>query len=112
MSKFSKAELKQRAFERIARVLKEFYDEQAEAFQAKGDVGVHSRLFDTLILDDYVFIGTSEEATKPGNMRYREHVVPCAYIRTYAFKMYQERSTENDVAGMIVNLFENSTHYT
>jgi len=71
MTKFSNDELKQRTFERIAWVLKHFYDEQTDEF--KGKAALHSRVFDTLIYDDYIFIGkseaaTKEAATKPWNM--------------------------------------------
>jgi hypothetical protein len=93
MSKFSKDELKQRAFDRIAWVLKHFYDEQAEEFKAKGEARVHTRVFETLIPDAYVEIGK-----RKADITYREHLVPCAYIRDRAFKMYQEGSTVNDVA--------------
>jgi hypothetical protein len=42
----------------------------------------------------------------PTTAAYREHLVPCAYIRDRAFKMYQEGSTVNDVAGMVGRLLK------
>jgi hypothetical protein len=102
MGKFSPDELKQRAFERTAWVLKHFYDEQAEEFERKASL--HSRVFDTLIYDEYICIGKSEALAKQGGNGHREHVVPCAYIRDCAFKMYQQECTVNDVARMIGRL--------
>jgi hypothetical protein len=105
MSKFSDDELKKRAFERTAWVLKHCYDEQAEEFT--GEARLHSRLFDTLIPDVYVFIGKSAAAvvaTEQGKLPYREHVVPCAYIRNLSFKLYSEGKTVDDVASMVKRL--------
>jgi hypothetical protein len=88
MSKFSNAELKQRAFERIAWVLKHFYDEKAEEFKATGKVRLHSRVFEHLIFDEYIDLGKSEAARNQEGNPHREHVVPCYYIRDLAFKLY------------------------
>jgi hypothetical protein len=107
MSKFINDELRQRAFERIAWVLKHFYDEQAEEFKDTGHPRLHSRVFEHLIFDEYIFLGISEaanEAIKQGRMPHREHVVPCAYIRDLAFKLYQEGRTTNEVASIVGRL--------
>jgi hypothetical protein len=99
MAKFGDDALKRRAFERIAWVLKHFYDEQAEEF--KGNASLHTRIFETLIFPKYVEIIGKSDKLKPGDKGYREHVVPCAYIRNIAFKMYHGGRTEDDVAKMV-----------
>jgi hypothetical protein len=99
MPKFSDDALKRRAFERIAWVLKHFYDEQAEDF--KGDASLHTRVFETLIFPKYIEIIWKSENLKPGDNGYKEHVVPCAYIRNIAFRMYHDGRTEDDVAKMV-----------
>ena len=104
MSRFGIDKLKQRSFERIAFVLKHFYEEQAEDFKA-GNIALHSRIFDTLILDEYIYIGKSEAAAKL-KVPYKEHVVPCAYIRNCAFRLYSEEKTVNDVAKMVSKLLK------
>ena len=73
MSDFNKQELRARAFQRIAFVLHHYWEEQKNAPDRAARV--HSRIFDTLIYDGYINIGTS---VKGGD--HREHLVPCAYL--------------------------------
>jgi len=90
-------ELRTRAFERVAHVLHSFWEEQR--YSQPRSAAVHSRLFDTLVYDKFI------ELNKKGPGRsYREHVVPCAYIRDLAFEMYWEGQTPADVALMIGRL--------
>ncbi len=59
MRKFSKAEKKQRAFKRVAWVLRECYEESWEEFEIKRATGVHTRIFETMIPYEYVKYGKS-----------------------------------------------------
>ena len=105
MTKFSHDELKQRAFERAALVLRHFYEEQKDEF--KDDAKLHTRIFETLIAPAHIdVLGMSEELKKQNCKEYREHVVPCAWIRNRAFAMYHEGATENDVASMVRRLLK------
>lgn len=79
--KFTTEQLKLRAFERAAVVLYSFWEEQRE--NESRDVAVHSRIFDILIHGSYIEVNTPD-----ASRTYPEHVVPCAYIRNLAFKMY------------------------
>jgi len=106
MSKFSDDELKQRAFQRIAWVIKHFYDEQAEEFKTKGEIRLHSTVFEHLIFDEYINLGKSEAAVEQGGRPYKEHVVPYAYIRNLSFRLYQQGRTENEVANMVGRLLK------
>lgn len=99
MSGFTFEQLKRRSFERVAWVLKHFFDEQKDEF--RGEARLHSRIFDTLIFDEYINLGESEELKNTGGSRHREHLVPCAYIRDLAFKMYLAGKQESEVADMI-----------
>jgi len=78
------------AFHRVAYVLKSLW---------KDGRGAHSRLFETLVGDDDIVIGTSVEGGG-----YREHVVPCCLIRDIAFDMYDKQRTVDDVAEMVGRL--------
>ena len=95
--KFTKEELKQRAFDRAAWVLKHFWDEQCG--DIKREVRVHSRLFDPLVPRIYIEMGTSIEGG--GHI---EHLVPCVVLRDLAFKMYWDNKTEKDVSEMLSRL--------
>jgi len=94
---FPKKELKLRAFRRAADVLYSFWEEQKDNLPRSA--AVHSRLFDTLIYDEYI-----ELNKKAPGRRYPEHVVPCAYIRNLAFEMYWKGESPADVAVMIGRL--------
>lgn len=95
--KFTIEELKQRAFERAAWVLKHFWDEQR--YDLKREVRVHSRLFDPLVPRIYIEMGTSKKGD--GHI---EHLVPCVVLRDLAFKMYWDNKTEKDVSEMLGRL--------
>ena len=97
MSIFTNKELRERAFNRAALMLYSFWEEQKENMPRT--VSVHSRIFDTLIYDDYIVLNK-----KAPNRKYPEHVVPCAYIRNLAFDMYWDGKTIDDVAEMINRL--------
>ena len=97
MSIFTNKELRERAFNRAALMLYSFWEEQKENMPRT--VSVHSRIFDTLIYDDYIVLNK-----KAPNRKYPEHVVPCAYIRNLAFDMYWNEKSIDDVAGMIGRL--------
>ncbi|SDW57649.1 hypothetical protein SAMN05421882_10176 [Nitrosomonas communis] len=88
---FSRQELKLRAFRRAADVLYSFWEEQKD--YVPRSAAVHSRLFDTLIYNEYI-----ELNRKAPGRRYPEHVVPCAYIRNLAFEMYWHGDRPDDVA--------------
>jgi hypothetical protein len=90
-------ELRERAFERAALALFSFWEEQKDNHPRSA--AVHSRLFETLIYNEYIEL--NEKA--PGR-KYPEHVVPCAYIRNLAFDMFWDGKTTNDVAAMIGRL--------
>lgn len=87
MNKYSIAQLKTRCCERAAYVLKGNYEE---------DSGVHSRIFEVLIPDNYVITGESL-----AGKGYREHIVPCAFIRDECMKMYGDDAEIKDVAEAI-----------
>lgn len=94
---FTKEELKKRSFERAAAVLYSFWEEQRE--NNPRTVAVHSRLFDTLIYNEYI-----ELNEKTTDRKYPEHVVSCAYIRNLAFEMFWNDKCIDDVAEMIGKL--------
>jgi len=94
---FSYDELRRRAFERAAIALFSFWEEQKDNLPRS--VAVHSRIFDTLIYNEYI-----ELNDKTPDRTYKEHVVPCAYIRNHAFNMFWDGKTTADVATMIGRL--------
>jgi hypothetical protein len=99
VEKFTEQQLRQRAFVRAAWVLQHYWEEQQHDTKRDGsreDARVHSRLFDPLIYEKYVFAGTS---TKGGG--YKEHLVPCAMLRNHAFEMYWDNKSIEDVALML-----------
>jgi hypothetical protein len=96
MGRFTEEELRQRAFERAAWVLKHFWEEQQDKNQGKADV--HSRLFDTLVYD----LPVKGRSINGGG--HTEHLVPCALLRDHAFKMFWEGKSELDVALMLRRL--------
>jgi hypothetical protein len=94
---FTYEELRERAFNRAAIVLYSFWEEQKD--NEPRTAAVHSRLFETVIYNEYI-----ELNRKSSERRYPEHVVPCAFIRDQAFKMYWDGKTSEDVAKMIGRL--------
>lgn len=97
MAKFTREELKERSFYRVAWVLRHFWEEQQD--DAKHEARVHSRLFDTLVHEQLILIGKSK---KGGG--HKEHLVPCVFIRDLAFEMYHKNKSTEDVAKMIGRL--------
>lgn len=84
---FTAEELKKRAFLRAAHVLYGHWEE---------GTGAHSRLFETLIPEGGLLLGTSVEG--PG---WREHVVPCAVIRDRCLQLFDDGKSIEDVAAYI-----------
>lgn len=97
MSKYSKDELRKRAFKRLAWVLWHYWEEQQDDLPRAAKV--HSRLFDTLIYDEYITLGRSIKVSGTRD-QHREHLVPCAMLRDKAFSMYWDNKSPDDVADM------------
>lgn len=57
MDKFTQEQLRQRAFERAAWVLRHFWEEQLHVVPRSPSV--HTRLFDTLIHPSFIYVGKS-----------------------------------------------------
>lgn len=87
VKEFTKAEMKQRAIKRVAEVIYGQWEEGR---------GVHSRIFEVLVPDDFVINGISKKGSD-----YREHIVPCVLIRNQANKMFHQGATIEDVESMI-----------
>jgi len=90
MSRFTQEQLRQRAFERAAWVLRHFWEEQQD--DEKRDARVHTRLFDPLVPDCHIVIGKSKKGG------HKEHLVPCVMLRDRAFQMFSERKAEKEIA--------------
>jgi len=87
MNCFTKSELKTRSCRRAAEVIKGHVEE---------GTGIHSRIFEVLIPDEYVIIGESKKGKT-----YREHIVPCCIIRDECVKMFKAGADINSVAEVI-----------
>ena len=87
MSKYSLDDLRVRACRRAALALHSYWEEGS---------GAHTRLFETLVPDEYVVSGVS---IKGG--WYREHVVPCKVIRDHCFELCAQGASVEDVAAFI-----------
>lgn len=94
MSRFTQEQLRQRAFERAAWVLRHFWEEQQD--DEERAARVHTRLFDRLIHESYINAGISKKGG--GHV---EHLVPCALLRNRAFEMYWDNKSVHDVAEML-----------
>jgi len=94
---FSNDELKKRAYKRVADALLSFWEEQKD--DQPRAARVHSRIFEALVYNKYIVLNQKTEV-----LNYPEHVVPCAYIRDYAFKMFWNGKMVEDVATMIGRL--------
>lgn len=79
---------KKRAILRAAQVIHGHHEE--------GVLGIHSRIFEVLVHDDYVRIGTSLKGA-----HHREHVVPCALLRDQSLRMFNDGRSIEEVADMI-----------
>lgn len=97
MSQFTNEQLRERSFKRAANVLHHFWEEQQHLVPRAARV--HSRIFDTLVFDVYIHMGTSKNGGG-----HREHLVPCAYIRDLAFEMFWAGKDVENVASMIERL--------
>ncbi len=84
---FTAEELRKRAFLRAAQVLYGHWEE---------GTGAHSRLFETLIPESGLLLGTSVEGSG-----WREHVVPCAVIRDRCLQLFDQGKSVEDVAAYI-----------
>lgn len=89
---FTIEQLQERAFLRVARVLFELWEESR---------GIHTRILDWLIPDEYVFIGSS---TMDAN--YREHVVPCVIIIDHCISLFEINTSLEEVANEIRRLLK------
>jgi len=87
MIQYSREELKTRAFRRAALALHGHWEEGS---------GAHTRLFETLVPDEFVIWGTSVRGGK-----YREHAVPCSVLRDRCFEMFRAGACIDDVAKFI-----------
>jgi len=94
LSSYTQEDLKRRAFERAAWVLKHHWEEQKDLLPRAARV--HSRIFDTLIHSSLILYGVSEKGTG-----HTEHLVPCSLIRDQAFKMFW---ADKDVAAVATML--------
>lgn len=94
MTEFTSDELRFRSFFRVAWLLHHYWEEQKDMLPREARVS--SRIFDELIYPDHINLGESVNGTG-----HREHLVPCALIRNYAFDMYWNNKTIEDVAIMI-----------
>ncbi|MDP3777564.1 MULTISPECIES: hypothetical protein [Methylotenera] len=89
---FTVEQLQERAFLRVARVLFELWEEGC---------GIHTRILDWLIPDEYVLIGSSTiEAS------YREHVVPCVVIIDHCILLFEKNTSLEEVANEIRRLLK------
>jgi hypothetical protein len=78
-------------FLRVARALRSLWEE--------GDRRADTRLFETLIRDEYVISGTSIKGeTHP---EHREHVVPRKVIRDCCLNLFDQGASDHDVAVFI-----------
>jgi hypothetical protein len=93
MSRFTEEELRQRAFERAAWVLRHFWEEQRD--DVPRSPSVHTRLFDTLIHPKLIEMGVSKNGR--GHL---EHLVPCIMLRDRAFSMFWDGAAENDISAV------------
>jgi len=85
--KFTADKLRQRALRRIAIVLHGHWEEGTDA---------HSRIFETLIPDCYVFF--DQNGSRDG---WREHIVPCSVIRNKAFELFDSGESIETVTQFI-----------
>jgi len=92
MGRFTYDELRQRAFERAAWVLRHFWEEQQD--DEKREARVHTRIFDPLIHQGYINVGKSRKGG--GHI---EHLVPCVMLRDQAFQLFwKQRDAGRDIA--------------
>jgi hypothetical protein len=88
MPTFTSEQLRRRAFERAAWVLRHFWEEQQD--DVKREARVHTRLFDPLISNGLISVGRSVNGG--GHV---EHLVPCALLRDQAFRIFWKAKDQN-----------------
>lgn len=103
-SRYSKEESFKRSFMRMALYLKDIWDEYNH--NEKNPLPAHSRIFDVMMVDDFILLGQSVELQKSieaGSSKkgYREHLVPCATLRDHAADMFRAGKMPEDVAAML-----------
>jgi hypothetical protein len=92
MGRYTNEQLRRRAFERAAWVLRHFWEEQQDDPGRKARV--HTRIFDALIPRCHIDIGKSKRGG--GHI---EHLVPCVKLRDRAFELFwqaHDRSENGD----------------
>jgi hypothetical protein len=97
MNEFSREQLQARSFHRVAMALHHFWEEQQH--DTARAARVHTRIFDTLVPEHLIYLGRSGI-----DACYREHLVPCVYIRDLAFDMFWAGKSLENVAQMIGRL--------
>jgi len=93
---FTEADKKREAFSRIANVLYSHWRVSNPGEKVSLQCGGHTRLFDVLIPDAYITVGESVNGKG-----HREHVVPCALIRSESYGMFNDGYLIEDIAKMI-----------
>lgn len=63
--------------------------------------GVHTRLFENIILNKWVLVGESNSRAVSNSDHRHEHVVPLAFLRDQCLLSYQNRSSMKEVAQLI-----------
>ena len=95
---FTEKDKKNEAFLRMANVLYSHWRVSNPVEKETLQCGGHTRLFDILIPDAYITVG--ESISGKGH---REHIVPCALIRSESYRMFNDGYLLEDVAQMINN---------
>lgn len=85
---FTDEERVRRAFNRLATILAEQWEEGKE-----GSEWGHTRIFETIIPEDFVRAGDSQDG-----IDHREHAVPCAVLLVESYNMFNAGQTVADVS--------------
>ncbi len=89
---FTQEQLVARAFDRVARVIFELWEEGR---------GIHTRVLDWLIPDEFVSVGTSVNGGG-----HREHLVPCVVIIDHCIELFRQDRPLPEVAREIRRLLK------
>lgn len=89
---FTQAELTDRVFHRVARVVYELWEEGR---------GIHTRILDWLVADELVYVGQSVNGKG-----YREHLVPCVVIINHCIELFDHDTPLTEVANEIRRLLK------
>ncbi len=95
-NEFTEEDKKREAFLRIANALHSHWRVSNPEEKRSLQCGGHTRLFDVLIPDAYITVGESVNGKD-----HREHVVPCALIRSESYRMFNDGCLIEDVTTMI-----------